>query len=301
MKNLENYRAFVLAAELGSFSAAARRMGKAQSAVSAAIANLEIDCGVELFDRRARNPVLSRAGAALLPNARAILLSNQEFAAKATSMSAGVEETLVMAVEHGISTFPLFDLLHRFSDTFPHVSLKLLSPGGAEIAALLRGDAADIGLMIEQESYPQGFQFRGVGHSKFVPVCGRTHPLSGKSQVSHADLREHRELVLQTGSRPVNAPLAQRKSTSAWYAESLLLIIDLISAGFGWAEIPYTIARQRIESGDLVPMTYAFQQSDILEGIDVVWTEHRALGVAGQWMLDRLLLLPQGVWRDEAA
>ena len=299
MTNLDSYRAFVLAAELGSFSAAARRMGKAQSAISTAIANLEIDSGVELFDRSARNPVLSRAGAALLPNARGILLSNQEFVAKATSMAEGAEENLVIAVEHGISTFPLFDLLHRFSDTFPHVTLKLLSPGAAEIAPLLREDAADIGLMIEQENYPQGFQFRGVGHSKFVPVCGRNHPLSRKSKVSHADLREHRELVLQTGSGLKDDPLAYRKSTSAWHAESLLLVIDLIAAGFGWSEIPYTIARQRIKSGDLVPLKYAFQQSDILEGIDVVWTEHRTLGVAGQWMLDRLLLLPQGVWRDE--
>lgn len=298
MANLENYRAFVQAAELGSFSAAARRMGKAQSAVSTAIANLEIDSGVELFDRSARNPVLSKAGAALLPNAKGILLSNQEFLAKATSMSDGVEENLVIAIEHGISTFPLLDLLHAFSDAFPHVTLKLTSPGPAEIAKLLRDDAVDIGLMTEQERYPQGFQFRGVGHSKFVPVCGRHHPLAGKFQVSHADLREHRELILQKRSDPEIDPLAYRKSTSAWHAESLLLIVDLIVAGFGWAEIPFAIANERIKAGDLVQMDYAFQQSDILEGIDAVWTEHRALDVAAQWMLDHLLALPQGVWRD---
>ncbi|MEO3960792.1 helix-turn-helix domain-containing protein, partial [Chromobacterium piscinae] len=37
--------AFVYAADLGSFSAAARRLGKSQSTVSEAIANLEIDLG----------------------------------------------------------------------------------------------------------------------------------------------------------------------------------------------------------------------------------------------------------------
>ena len=65
MPNIENFRAFVLAAELGSFSAAARQMGKAQSAVSSAIANLEVDADVQLFDRSSRNPVLTEAGAAL--------------------------------------------------------------------------------------------------------------------------------------------------------------------------------------------------------------------------------------------
>ena len=79
MPNIENFRAFVLAAELGSFSAAARQMGKAQSAVSTAIANLEIDCDVLLFDRSSRNPVLTKAGEALLASAKGILRGNQEF------------------------------------------------------------------------------------------------------------------------------------------------------------------------------------------------------------------------------
>ncbi len=44
-------------------------------------------------------------------------------------------------------------------------------------------------------------------------------------------------------------------------------------------------------------LNYAFHQSDILEGIDVVWTEQRALGVAAQWLRDGLLGLPQQAWR----
>ena len=78
-------QAFVLAAELGSFSAAARRMGKAQSAISTAIANLEIDAGVELFDRQGRSPVLTEEGKTLLPHAKGILLGNQEFFSAAYS------------------------------------------------------------------------------------------------------------------------------------------------------------------------------------------------------------------------
>lgn len=59
MAHLDQMQAFVFAAKLGSFSAAARRMGKAQSAKSMAIANLEIDAGVEIFDRQGRSPVLT--------------------------------------------------------------------------------------------------------------------------------------------------------------------------------------------------------------------------------------------------
>lgn len=64
MAHPDQIQAFVMAAELGSFSAAARQMGKVQSAVSTAIANLEIDAGVELFDRSGRAPVLTEEASA---------------------------------------------------------------------------------------------------------------------------------------------------------------------------------------------------------------------------------------------
>ena len=59
--SMEQLEAFVAAAAQGSFSGAARALGKAQSAVSTQISNLEIDLGVELFDRTGRNPVLTAA------------------------------------------------------------------------------------------------------------------------------------------------------------------------------------------------------------------------------------------------
>ena len=298
MPNIENFRAFVLAAELGSFSAAARQMGKAQSAVSTAIANLEIDADVKLFDRSGRNPVLTEAGTALLPNAKGILLGNQEFLARATSMSQGVEGQLCVAIEQGISIKPLLDLLQEFSATFAHVSLEIITPDPTDMAVLLKQGRAELGLMIEQESYPTGFQFRGVGYSRTVPVATRGHPLTRVAQVRHADLRKYRELV------PQNRPTAQagrprhNKSPSVWYAENPMLALELVAQGFGWAELPYSIIADRLRSGELVPLTYAFQQSDILQGVDAVWTEQRALGVAGQWMLNSLLELPQDVWRE---
>ena len=47
----EALTAFVEAVDSGSFSAAARRLRKSQSTISTAIANLEADLGVTLFDR----------------------------------------------------------------------------------------------------------------------------------------------------------------------------------------------------------------------------------------------------------
>lgn len=297
MHSPEHLQAFVLAAELGSFSAAARRMGKAQSAVSTAIANLEIDCGLLLFDRSGRSPVLTRAGQEMLPHARGILLGQREFAAKAASMAEGVEDSLCLAVEQGLNLAPLLEALCGFAEAFPHVALEILSAGPNGTAALLKEGRADLGLMTEQERYPEGFQFRGVGHTAVVPVCGRDHPLAALGPLAHRDLRAHRQLVLQSRSQEARWLIGEAHSALAWYAENPGVIVELLQRGLGWAELPLPAVQPYLDSGALVRLRFGFQQSDALAGVDVVWTSQRVLGQAGQWLQQHLLDLPQEAWR----
>jgi DNA-binding transcriptional LysR family regulator len=49
--SLDQLRAFIAAVDEGSFSAGARRLRRAQSAVSELVSNLEAQIGVVLFDR----------------------------------------------------------------------------------------------------------------------------------------------------------------------------------------------------------------------------------------------------------
>ncbi len=298
MPSPESLQAFVLAAELGSFSAAARKMKKAQSAVSTAIANLEIDTNLQLFDRSSRSPTLTQAGQSLLPYARGILLGNQEFHAKATSMSEGVEDKVSIAVEQGVNLIPVLDVLSDFSNEFPDVSLEILTTGPNDTATLLKEGRATLGLMTEQESYPTGFQFRGVGYSALVPVCGTSHPLAKLDRVAHRDLRQHRQLVLRSRSSEVPGLVGEIKSASIWYAENPHMILELVLRGLGWAELPLPVVRALLRSSKLAQMEYTFQQSDALEGIDLVWTEQHVLGKAGQWVQSQLIKIPQNVWKD---
>ena len=296
MHSIDQLQAFIYAAEEGSFSAAARALGKAQSAVSTAVINLEIDTGVELFDRTGRNPQLTEPGKVLLDHARSVLQSNREFMAQATSLSEGIETRICIAIEQGIFVPSLLEILDELGDLYPFVEVDLLEPGTNDVAGLLKQGRADIGLMMEQEGYPQGFFFRGVGHSRLIPACGRDHPLAGFSQVSHADLRPHRQLIARSRSADDTSHLRERKSTKVWYSESPYVILDLLTAGMGWALLPQTVLARRLERGDLVRLNYSFQQTEILQGVDVVWTEHRALGNVGQWLLDRLLSLTPELW-----
>ena len=99
--------AFAEAATLGSFSAAARKLGKRQSTISEAIANLEIDLGLTLFDRSTRQPTLTEAGRAMFTQVRRVLEASEQMDRLAAQMAGGLEARLTLvAVSYTHLTLP---------------------------------------------------------------------------------------------------------------------------------------------------------------------------------------------------
>src|SRR5579875_3624461 len=97
--SLDQLRTFIAAADGGSFSAAGRRLHRAQSVVSQTLANLEARLGVSLFDRSGRYPVLTQAGRALLADARAVATGMDLFKARAKGLAEGLEPELSVVVD----------------------------------------------------------------------------------------------------------------------------------------------------------------------------------------------------------
>jgi len=96
--SLDQLRVFVAVVETGSFSAAARALHRAQSAVTYAIQKLEAQVGTEVFDRSSYRPTLSREGRLLLPQARRIVDDVGRFRAMAQNMSRGMEAEVRLLV-----------------------------------------------------------------------------------------------------------------------------------------------------------------------------------------------------------
>src|SRR5450432_3714707 len=96
---LDQLRTFIAAAEQGSFSAAGRKLRRAQSVVSQTIANLEGQLRVSLFERSARYPVLTDEGKALLGEAKTVVNGMDALKARARTMSEGLEPELSVVVD----------------------------------------------------------------------------------------------------------------------------------------------------------------------------------------------------------
>src|ERR1700742_1241506 len=117
---LDQLRPFIAAAEQGSFSAAGRKLRRAQSVISQTLANLEGQLGVTLFDRRARYPTLTADGRALLESARAVAGEMDGFKARAKTLREGLEPELSLSIDVMFPMSELTEAVAKFRGTFPH-------------------------------------------------------------------------------------------------------------------------------------------------------------------------------------
>ena len=141
--SLDQLRTFIAAVDEGSFSAAGRRLGRAQSVVSQTMANLESQLGVRLFERGGRLPVLTAAGKALLTDARTVAHSMDLFKARARGLAGGLEPEVSIVVDVMFPTEVLTSAVAAFHAEFPNTPLRISVDGlGAVIEPVLDGRCA---------------------------------------------------------------------------------------------------------------------------------------------------------------
>src|SRR5258706_3666946 len=132
--SLDQLRVFIAAAEAGSFSAAGRKLRRAQSLVSQSVANLEGQLKVKLFDRSAKYPVLTGEGEALLVEAKAVIDRMDGFKARARTMADGLEPELSAVVDVIDPMAALTSARTLFTATYPRTPLapsaEAPAPGG---------------------------------------------------------------------------------------------------------------------------------------------------------------------------
>src|ERR1700742_4554391 len=145
--SIDQLRVFLTVVEAGSFTAAAKRLGRAVSAVSYTIGNLEQQLGVSLFDReQSRTPRLTEAGSAVLSKARVVAVGIDDLRASVRTLLKGVEAEVTLAVDVMLPSARLVDAVQAFEATFPTVKLRLHVEALSAVSQLVRQDGGMIGV-----------------------------------------------------------------------------------------------------------------------------------------------------------
>jgi len=124
---------FLACCETGSFTAAARHAHIVQSAMSSAIARLERELGVPLFDRSVTPIALTEHGVALRTGAQRILEAVQAARDDVAAVSGQVRGTVTLACTLNTGTLDLADVLARVRDRHPGIIVKLRQSSTAAV------------------------------------------------------------------------------------------------------------------------------------------------------------------------
>lgn len=188
---LRELETFVAVAERGGFTAAARRLGVAQSAVSTQIQRLETDLANALFDRTTRRVELTDAGHALLPEARRVLAAEQAARDAVEAVRGGLRGTIRLGSMHARAMGPI-DLpaaMSRFREDCPQVEIHLLQ-GATSTEKLYQLLDAELELAIVglEPPPPPGIRFENLWRTPMRLLCHRDHALGRASALDLGSL-----------------------------------------------------------------------------------------------------------------
>jgi DNA-binding transcriptional LysR family regulator len=251
---LDQLRMFVAVADAGSFRLAAARLGRAQSAVSSAVANLETELGTPLFDRSSHRPALTMEGRSLLEDSRSLLLRADLLRAKARGMGSGVEIELTLMADTLFPLSRIAEALGRLHAAFPSVGVQLqIGTLGEPVDALLVGKA-DLALTVGEDLRDPRLEFDSLAPLSMVAVVGPTHPLVQVAKggpVSAGELADHLQIVLVDPTVRSRGRDYGVLSQRTWRVGSQEAKHQLIKAGIGWGRLPDWLVRDDLEKARL--------------------------------------------------
>jgi DNA-binding transcriptional LysR family regulator len=277
-------------AEEGSFTAAARRLGRATSAISYAIDTLEQQLGLSLFDRgTTRKPKLTREGEAVVSEAKAVALSVETLRARVRGFLDHLEPEVSLVVDSLLPRDRLTRLLRDFNTRFPTVPMRLLveTLGGVERA--LRDGHAGIGVGNQLHMGMTGFRQTDIEAIRLIPVAAPGHPLARASAAAPREASDYIQLILS------ERPAADGRdfgvvSLNSWRIGDLAVKHALLLAGLGWGGMPEPTVRADIAAGRLVKLDLRNWRGGEYNLV-VVHKIDTPPGPAGRWLIDRLATL----------
>ena len=301
---IEQLRTLRAVAREGSFSAAARKLGRVQAAVSQAIERLESQLGLRLFDRSSRVPRLTKHGEAIVGAAEKIDHQVEELDALVAMLKLGTETTMSIVVDAMFPAAALVAFAQEFSARHPSVELVLFSEAMSAVTAHVRDKRAMMGIAGDDADLTDLVR-RHVTTIKLVPVAAPSHPLAAiKGSIDAGSLSRAVQIVLSERAgaevQPSRAARTSRElgvlSPRTWRVVDLASKHALIAGGLGWGQLPAHLVRDDLDRGRLVALRLdAWGDALPQRSLMLVRRRGTSTGPVAQWVEARISELCRGV------
>jgi len=287
--SMDQLRTFIAAAEEGSFSAAGRRLHRAQSVVSHTLAKLEQQVGFALFERTGRYPVLTDGGRALLEQARGAAGAMDAFKARARLLAEGLEPELAVVIDVMFPIATLTAAVQAFHQRFPGTPLRLYVEALGAVLQPLVGGQCRIAVIGSLPDVPPDCEAEYLFNVPAVTVVAPCHPLAAwKHPVSRAQASAHTQLVLTDRSTLTAGRNFGVVSPNIWRLADLGAKHAFLRAGLGWGHMPLPMVQADLDAGALVEIVIESVPSWKGFAMHALYRKAQPPGPAGRWFVQRL-------------
>jgi DNA-binding transcriptional LysR family regulator len=288
---LEQLRTLLAAVEAGSFSGAARKLGRVQAAVSQSIERLEAQLGVRLFDRTGRVPELTSDGVAVAAAARRIEGDVRVLDELVESLKRGAETSLHIVVDVLFPTAALVAFAREFRAVHPSVELVLYTDVLSAVTDHVRSKHSTWGIAVEDAPL-EDLARRTIASVRLVPVAAPEHPLAQHAGIiERSVLTDAVQIVLGEHRAEDERGVGEHGvlSRQRWRVVDLATKHALIAGGLGWGHLPEHRVREDLERGRLVALALdVWGGVPLSRSLSLVWRRDARLGPVAKWAQGRL-------------
>lgn len=255
---LDKLRSFVLVADEGNLTRAAKRRHTTPSAVSEHLRQLEDQFGLVLFDRSRRGMELTPAGRKLLPPARQALMQITELNEIARSLRCETPITLTLGLNGPPEYLKIDQLLRQAAHELPQAKLALVTSNSYLIADQVHEGHLDLGFMYGEPSHESIKAIR-LADIEFC-VIG---PADSKLTALPSTPEERAALPWIWAS--CNCPLTrlmpkiigrdQEQSRVVSTSEDEHVTLSMVRAGLGYGVVEKALAQHWTERGGVSMLT----------------------------------------------
>ena len=255
---LADLRAFIIAAELRSFAAAAKALHLSLPAFSRRISNLEARLGARLFDRTTRSMELTLLGSRFLRQITPVVLDLDRSVVglrDAAQLEAG--DVTIGCVFSAVHHF-LPAVIDTYRERHPNVLVRIIEDGADGVFASVKHGEADFGINYigMQES---DVDFTPLLKDPYVLACRADHALGARRTVRWDELAAWDQVRVSQASRNrvfIDQALAELPALARPVCEvrHVSTLIGLVEAGLGVAIVPQLTVPRRPASVVGIPL-----------------------------------------------
>ena len=249
---LDEWEILQAVVQLGGFAPAAKQLNRSQSTISYAIARLQEQLGIKLFEIKGRRALLTELGRVLLADVEPHLEGFQRLEQRARSLATGGETEVRLSVDSIYPNARLFAVLAEFARLFPYVQPKLRQGTflSADTEFSIHNAQLCISALLSRELFSKPILAIGM-----VGVARRDHPLHAiKRKLNRPDLMQYMLVTIEGAASGTLKHQPRVPAQRVLQVTSIEAAIYAVRSGlcFGW--LPTNLIQADLANGELLPL-----------------------------------------------